>query len=129
MIVNGYPVASQQVPADGKSRKITFDHSFRSSSWAAIRVFPQAHTNPIFLQVNEQPLRASKASAEWCLAGVDQCWKSKKSTYAEAEQQDAREAYQHAREVYSRIILDCQELRPDRPTDENPRPSPKDGNR
>jgi hypothetical protein len=31
------------------------------------------HTNPIFVVVGGQPIRASRKSAEWCLKAVDQC--------------------------------------------------------
>ena len=34
---------------------------------------PSAHTNPVFVIVGDQPIRASRRSAEWCLRGVDQC--------------------------------------------------------
>ena len=43
-------------------------------------------------------------SARWCLAGVEQCWKSKQQTYAAAEKEDAIKAYDHARKVYNKII-------------------------
>jgi hypothetical protein len=41
---------------------------------------------------------------EWCLRGVDQCWSRKERTYAPAEKEDARLAYEHARSVYRRIL-------------------------
>ena len=104
LIVNGYPVATQEFPADGSSREIAFQHRFSESSWAAIRVFPHAHTNPIYVHINEQPVRASLDSARWCLEGVRQCWKMKQNTYDPSEQQDARTAYDHAQKVFQTII-------------------------
>ena len=35
------------------------------SSWAALRVYPSAHTNPVFVLVGGRPIRASHRSAEW----------------------------------------------------------------
>lgn len=59
--------------------------------------------NPVFVTVNDQPIRASRRSAEWCLNGVDQCWESKQQFYAEAEMDDAKAAYEHARQTYRQI--------------------------
>jgi hypothetical protein len=73
----------------------------------ALRVFPSAHSNPFFVLVNDKPIRASKDSAKWCLAGVDQCWKMKEKTYAQTEQEQARADYAHARREYQRILEEC----------------------
>ena len=54
--------------------------------------------------VDDKPVRGSVDSVRWCLAGVEQCWKSKQNTYAEAEQEDAKAAYEHARQVYTQLI-------------------------
>jgi hypothetical protein len=84
---------------------VTFDGlKFDRSSWVALRIFPSSHTNPIFVLVDGKPIRASKKSAEWCLKGVDQCWRSKQRFYAPAEMDDAKAAYDHARQVYRRIL-------------------------
>ncbi|XZE53539.1 CehA/McbA family metallohydrolase [Planctomycetaceae bacterium SH139] len=104
LIVNGYPVATKSLKVDGLTQDISFRHTFQASSWAAIRVFPHAHTNPIYVIVNDQPVRGSVDSMRWCLAGVEQCWKSKQATYAPSEQQDARSAYEHARKIYTDLI-------------------------
>ncbi len=78
------------------------------SSWVAIRQFPSAHTNPIFVLVGDKPIRASRRSAEWCLRGVDQCWTQKQQFYAAAEKDEAAAAYDHARRVYRQIISESQ---------------------
>ena len=104
LIVNGYPVASKQVKADGSSNEIQFEHKLDQSSWVAVRVFPNAHTNPVYVVVDDQPIRGGVDSIRWCLAGVEQCWKSKQSTYGVNEQADATAAYQHARDVYADLI-------------------------
>jgi hypothetical protein len=104
LIVNGYPVASRTLKADGSHQEITFDRTFSKSSWVAVRVFPHAHTNPIYVVVDGQPVRGSVDSMRWCLAGVEKCWKSKQNSYAQAEQADAQAAYDHARQVYQDLI-------------------------
>jgi hypothetical protein len=103
-IVNGYPVQTREIPGDGTVHDLAFEADLERSSWLAVRVFPSAHTNPIFVAVDGKPIRASRASAEWCLRGVDQCWSQKKRTYAAKELPDAEAAYEHARQAYRRIL-------------------------
>ncbi|MEE2990446.1 MAG: CehA/McbA family metallohydrolase [Planctomycetota bacterium] len=104
LIVNGSPVASSNLQADGVLGTIAFKHTLQESSWVAVRVFPHAHTNPIYVVIGGTPVRGSVDSARWCLAGVEQCWKSKQKFYAAAEQADAEAAYDHARMVYRQLI-------------------------
>jgi hypothetical protein len=111
VIVNGYPVAKQVVAADGELRDVTFEVPIERSSWVALRVLPSSHTNPIFVLVDGKPVRASKRSAEWCLSGVEKCWQEKekfiKKSPIENELADAQAAYDHAREVYRKLIEEC----------------------
>lgn len=104
LIVNGYPVAEKAIRTDASIQALTFEHKIDQSSWVAIRVFPHAHTNPIYVVVDGQPVRGTVDSARWCLAGVEQCWKSKQNTYSSDERADAETAYEHARQVYKRLI-------------------------
>jgi hypothetical protein len=104
LVVNGYPVAKQEIAGDGSIRDVTFTADIAKSSWVAVRSFPSAHTNPIFVMVGGKPIRVSKSDAEWCLRGVDQCWSQKKRTYAAQEMADAEAAYEHARKVYRKIL-------------------------
>ncbi len=107
LIVNGKPVANQEITADGSTRDIIFDNvQIDRSSWVAMRILPSSHTNPVFVVVGDKPIRASKKSAQWCLTGVDACWKSKERTYKPAEKEDAKAAYDHAREVYRKILAE-----------------------
>ena len=106
LIINGKVAQTKEIPADGNLQKVQFLTPIKESSWVALRVFPGAHTNPFFVLVNNQPIRASKDSARWCLAGVEQCWKMKQQTYAAAEQEQARADYDHARREYSRILAE-----------------------
>jgi hypothetical protein len=104
VIVNGYPVATRNVIADGKTRDIAFDVPIQRSSWVALRILPSSHTNPVFVLVGGKPIRASRRSAEWCLKSVDQCWSQKQKVIAAAELEDAKAAYEHARVAYRSIL-------------------------
>lgn len=105
LIVNAYPVASKEIIADGTINDIEFENvKIDRSSWVALRIAFSSHTNPVFVLVKDQPIRASRRSAQWCLDGVEQCWKSKERTYKADELADARSAYDHARKTYRRLL-------------------------
>ena len=104
LIINGEPVATQNILADGQVRDVTFDVPIKKSSWITLRIFPSSHTNPIFAIVDGKPVRASRRSAEWCLAAVNQCWTQKAPRIRPEEREEARKAYDHAREVYRQRI-------------------------
>ena len=107
LIVNGYPVARQEVAADGVIRTVEFETKVSRSSWVALRILPSAHTNPIFVMVGDKPIRASKRSARWCLEGVDKCWSQKERFIKPDEMADAKAAYAHARDTYRRLLEEC----------------------
>jgi hypothetical protein len=65
-----------------------------------MRVLGSSHTNPVWVIVDDKPVRASRRSAKWCLASVDQCWSQKERFIAKAELNDARAAYAHAKKEY-----------------------------
>jgi hypothetical protein len=77
IVVNGKVAGRQTIAADGKLRELKFEVPVKESSWIAARVLPAAHTNPVFALVGGKPVRASRASAEWCLNAVNQCWTQK----------------------------------------------------
>ena len=106
LIVNGRAVARQAIPADGSIQDVAFEYTPTQSSWAAIRVFPSAHTNPIFLEVDGKPIRADRRSAQWCLDAVDVCWKQKVKLIRESERAAAAEAYDVARQAYRKILAE-----------------------
>jgi hypothetical protein len=106
-IVNGYPVAEKEIPADGKIRPISFSVPIRQSSWVALRILGTAHTNPLFVMVGGKPICASRRSAGWLRKGVDQLWSQKKGSIGANEQEDAVAAYDHARTTYDRLLKEC----------------------
>jgi hypothetical protein len=106
VVVNGQPVASKEIVADGSEQDVTFRVPIQSSGWVALRIFPSSHTNPVFVLVGDKPIRASKRSAEWCLKAVDQCWKQKKRQIRKEEQAAAEKAYDQARDAYKKILAE-----------------------
>ena len=107
IIVNGYPVMTKELAADGSLQELVMDVPIERSSWVAVRILPSSHTNPIFVHVGNKPIRASRRSAEWCLKGVNQCWSQKEKLIAPAEKGDAIAAYNHARKTYQALIKEC----------------------
>ncbi len=108
VVVNGYPVASKMIFTDGREQEVEFEISIERSSWVALRTFPSAHSNPIFVLVDDKPIRASRRSVEWCLRGVDQCWSQKERFHVGAEHHEAQLAYDHARQTYQRLLQECE---------------------
>jgi hypothetical protein len=106
VLVNGKPVARQEIEADGQTREVKFTVPIQKSSWVALRIFPSSHTNPVFVLVDDRPIRASKKSAEWCLRAVDRCWEQKKKAIRKEEQADAQAAWDQARAAYRKILAD-----------------------
>lgn len=107
VVVNGVAVAKRNIVADGTVHDVAFDVDIPHSSWVALRILPSSHTNPIFVLVGEQPIRASRRSVEWCLQGVDQCWSQKERFIKPDEMEEARRAFAHAREVYQQRLREC----------------------
>jgi hypothetical protein len=108
LIVNGQPRAKKMIVADGATREVTFDVPVERSSWVALRILPSSHTNPVFVTVAGRPVRASRRSAEWCLKAVDQCWSQKSPKFSAQERAEAEAAYEHARQVYRRIVSESE---------------------
>jgi hypothetical protein len=108
VVVNGRPVSSTRVVADGALRDVAFDVPVDGSSWIALRMLGSAHTNPIFVIVGGRPIRASRRSAEWCLKAVDQCWSQKSRRLSGSERDVAQGAYEQARSRYRQIVSECE---------------------
>ncbi|HEY4206757.1 MAG TPA: CehA/McbA family metallohydrolase [Puia sp.] len=105
LIVNGFPVDTVDIEADGAWKDISFNYTVSRSCWMALRVLPSSHTNPIFVLVDGKPIHERK-SAEWCRLAVDRCWKMKRDNIRPQEQAAAEKAYDDARHVYDKIIQD-----------------------
>ena len=106
IVVNGVVVATQPLVADGTVRDLTFDVPLASSSWIAARILPSSHTNPVFALVGGKPIRASRESLQWCVNAVNQCWTQKAPKIRASEIDAARQAYDHARQVYQQRLAE-----------------------
>src|SRR5262249_14426034 len=107
-IVNGRSVASAPIDADGRLHDVRLEVTVDRSSWIALRILGAAHTNPVFVPVAGRPIRASRRSAEWCLAAIDQCWSQKSPRIRLRERDAAQRAYDHARRRYRTILEESQ---------------------
>lgn len=103
LIINGVPVDTIQITADGKLQDLQFSYPLQQSAWVALRVYPSSHTNPVFVTLGGQPIRVQQ-SAEWCRKAVDQCWKMKKDNIRAGERPAAQAAYEQARKVYENLL-------------------------
>ena len=106
LVINGRLEGTAEIVADGTMHELEFRTRVTRSSWIALRVPLSSHTNPIFVTVDDEPIRASRESAQWCLTAVNQCWSQKSPQIRESERESARKAYDHAREVYRRLIAE-----------------------
>lgn len=106
VVVNGRVVATRNLVADGTAHAIEVDVAVERSSWVALRVLYSSHSNPVFVLVGDAPIRASRRSARWCLAGVAQCRKEKARFIADGERGDFEAAYDHAAATYRRIVAE-----------------------
>jgi len=109
VVVNGRSVQRLEIEADGQLRDITFTVPIERSSWIALRVLPSSHTNPIWVTVAGEPVRASKRSARWLREAVDVCYRSKIGRVRLQEQGELIRAYDHARATYDRLIAESPE--------------------
>ncbi|MFO0870914.1 MAG: CehA/McbA family metallohydrolase [Pirellulales bacterium] len=106
LLRNGRVVAERRVPADGQLHELEWTVDVEASSWLALRQFPQLHTNPVEVRVADQPIRASRASARWCLACLDLLWQNRQRNIAAAERPDAERAYAEARRTFQQIAAE-----------------------
>ncbi|MDG2382814.1 MAG: CehA/McbA family metallohydrolase [Pirellulaceae bacterium] len=111
LIVNGEVVERREITGDGSIQDLQFSYRPTRSCWVAMRIFPTVHTNPIFVEVDHQPIRASKRSAQWCLDAVDVCWEQKSPRIRESEQGEAAQAFEEAREAYRKILAESHDDR------------------
>jgi hypothetical protein len=107
VVVNGRAVARKEIAADGELRDVEFTVPVDQSSWIALRILPSSHTNPVWVTMNEKPVRASKKSAQWLRQAVDVCFKQKVGRVRLTEQGEMIRAYDHARRTYERLITEC----------------------
>lgn len=109
LVVNGRAVAAQEIPADGRQHAVEFAARIDRSSWVALRQFPQLHTNPVNVLVGGRPIRASRQSALWAVACIEQLWRVRGNSIAPAERAEARRTYDQVLEQYRRLAAEAPE--------------------
>jgi hypothetical protein len=107
LIVNGRVAASKDVPADDRIHDVQFNVPIERSSWVALRHFPQLHTNPVTVRVAGQPIRASRESALWCAACIEQLWRARAKAIHADERETAHATFLKTIEVYRRIAAEA----------------------
>lgn len=106
VIVNGEVHSTHRLQADGERRSFEVPVDIEQSSWVAVRILPSVHTNPIFVHVDGQPIRANAKSAQWCIDAVKQCWESKQKMIRQEERAAAKAAYDEAAAIYQKILAE-----------------------
>jgi hypothetical protein len=106
LVINGVAVEVRKVPADGATHDLTFHAKIDRSSWVAVRHFPQLHTNPVNVLVGGKPIRASRASALWCIETIKQLWRTREQTISPSEREAARAAFQQAIGRFEQVAKD-----------------------
>jgi len=107
LVVNGRAVASKQVPADDQVHDLEFSVKIDRSSWVAVRHFPQLHTNPVNVIIGGQPIRASRQSALWCIAAIEQLWRARSEKISAQEREEARKTFWSAIDRYRQIAREA----------------------
>ena len=74
-----------------------------------MRILPSVHTNPVFVHVDNKPIRANRRSAQWCIDAVETCWNSKQKMIRKEERTEAKMAYDAAAAIYRQILAECGE--------------------
>ncbi len=106
VVVNGEVVETRNLLANGQFKSFELEVEIHQSSWIAVRILPSCHTNPVFVHVDNQPIRADARSAQWCIDSVEACWNSKRNQIRESERAAARQAYDQARRIYQQILAE-----------------------
>ncbi|WP_344841050.1 CehA/McbA family metallohydrolase [Kribbella ginsengisoli] len=108
VLVNGVPVGTQELLADGNEQALDFSVELERSSWVALRILRSVHTQPIFVEVGGLPIRASRRSAQWLHDSVDALWKAKSGFIRETERPAARDGYDAAQATYRERLAECE---------------------
>lgn len=101
LIVNGIKIDTKEIEADGSVQAIQFAPEITEGSWVALRIYASAHTNPVYVDMNNQRVSIDK-SLDWCIKAVDRCWKMKHPRMRETEKPEAEKAYNEARSWYEK---------------------------
>jgi len=112
IVVNGQVAGSQKVAADGQPHQLLFDVPMEKSGWVTVRQFPQLHTNPVYVIVDQQPVRADRRSALWCAESVRLLWNNRRRFMTPQERPVAQVAYENALRSYLGIAQEADPTTP-----------------
>jgi hypothetical protein len=104
VVMDGKPVATKEIVADGKPQDLEFNIPVKQSSWIALRILGASHTNPAFVLVDKMPIRPSRASVEWDIKALHQAFEVKRNGWRPADYDQAKAAYDYAFEVYRQVL-------------------------
>ena len=102
IVVNGEVQMTRPLVADGRPTPIDVEMKILKSSWVALRILGSLHTQPVFVLVGDQPIRASRRSAQWCIQCIDVLARSQLPRVKPSERPAAEEAYREARSTFER---------------------------
>jgi hypothetical protein len=105
-VVNGRVAATKTITADGSEQNVDFSLPIQQSSWVAIRIKGAAHTNPVFVLVDNMPVRASRASVEWIMRSLLEAYEATNPRWTEKESANAHAAYEYSYAVYQKILAE-----------------------
>ena len=74
-----------------------------------MRHFPQLHTNPVNVIVGGKPIRASRRSAQWSIACIEQLWRLRGQGIAAQDRDEAKKTFEWAIEQYRKIAAESPE--------------------
>lgn len=107
LVVNGHAVKEWEIPADGQTHELTGELPVECSCWAALRSFPQLHTNPVTVLVGDQPVRVSRRSAQWCAEMTKVLWQNRERAIAPAERDAARATFERTIRRFRELAEAC----------------------
>jgi hypothetical protein len=106
LVSNGKVIASKPILADGARRDVSFRVPIAESSWVALRIMGAAHTNPVFVLINNTPVRGSRASVEWSIRSLVETYEARSASWSGYDAQHVRAAYEYAYTVYEKILAE-----------------------
>ncbi|MGA0533665.1 CehA/McbA family metallohydrolase [Hansschlegelia sp. KR7-227] len=108
IVSNGKVVATKPLPADGALHSLEFEIPVERSSWVALRLMGGGHSNPVYVLVDNAPIRASRSSVEWSQRALLQAFDSQSGGWPATDAAVAAAAFQYAYAVYDGILKESE---------------------
>jgi hypothetical protein len=117
LVSNGKVIATQDGTAKpGEPIVFNTKTTFTKSSWICARRMDkdghELHTAPVYISINNQPIRASADDAKFFIAWIENILKNvepgaKWNKYFPSDYKTIKERYLEAKTVYERILKEC----------------------